>query len=138
MDQFTETIQRGLPPKRSSAWGADREPGSRPGVPMETLPPHALPGSDEPSPPQQVERTRVFKDPLKMLPPVFGTAEPPKALSGLIRRLAYRYPDHLTRRWMLLLLADRVDVMEHMMGKVLPVLAIGGAGLWAVRRLREA
>jgi hypothetical protein len=46
------------------------------------------------------------------LTPVFGTMQPPRGLSGLIRRAAYRVPEHKAPRWMLLLLGDRVDVWE--------------------------
>jgi hypothetical protein len=44
--------------------------------------------------------------------PVFGTAQPPRGLSGALRRRAYAIPEHRARHWALLLLADRVDVVE--------------------------
>jgi len=47
------------------------------------------------------------------LTPVFSTAVPPRGLSGLMRRRAYAIPEHLARRWLMLLLADRVDVWEN-------------------------
>jgi hypothetical protein len=43
----------------------------------------------------------------------FGTGQPPKGLSGVMRRAAYRIPDYRIRRWLLLLVADRVDALEH-------------------------
>ena len=46
------------------------------------------------------------------LTPVFGTAQPPRGVSGILRRLAYRVPTHYRRHWLLLMLADRVDVDE--------------------------
>jgi hypothetical protein len=46
------------------------------------------------------------------LTPVFGTAQPPRGLSGLIRRAGYRVPEHKAGRWLLLMLGDRVDVWE--------------------------
>jgi hypothetical protein len=42
-----------------------------------------------------------------------ATAEPPRALSGTVRRLAYRVPEHRATRWMLLLMGDKLDVLEH-------------------------
>jgi hypothetical protein len=61
-------------------------------------------------------------------------------LSGMLRRLAYRVPEHRARRWMLLMLADRVDIIEHNprgMLKLLVPLAAIGLGVFAVRRLRR-
>jgi hypothetical protein len=46
------------------------------------------------------------------LTPVFSTAVPPRGLSGWMRARAYRIPEHRARRWLVLLLADRVDVWE--------------------------
>jgi hypothetical protein len=91
---------------------ADLEPQDRPGVPMEKQA-EPLPGARAPITPQQSD-VPVFKHSgRKDMPPVYGTAQPPKGLSGLVRKLAYSYPDHWARHWMLLLAADRVDVWEH-------------------------
>ncbi|HXU80102.1 MAG TPA: hypothetical protein VN914_01810 [Polyangia bacterium] len=88
----------------------DRDPRDRPGVPM-------IP---EPVPaevvslvlPQEPEVTVLVSVDVGELTPVFSTAVPPRGLSGLMRRRAYAIPEHLARRWLLLLLADRVDVWE--------------------------
>ena len=48
------------------------------------------------------------------LTPVFGTAQPPTGLSGALRRLSYaRYSEGRAAHWLLLMLADRVDAVEH-------------------------
>ncbi len=48
-----------------------------------------------------------------MLTPVFGTSCPPKALSGVMRRFAYRkYSEGRAAHWLLLLAAVRVDAVE--------------------------
>jgi hypothetical protein len=60
--------------------------------------------------------------------PVFGTAQPLRGVSGALRRLAYRVPEHHTARWGLLLVADRVDVLEHRLARALWLLPVG-AGL---------
>ena len=60
---------------------------------------------------------------------MFGTAIPPKGLSGVIRAIAYRYPDHLTRHWLLLLMADRVNFVERMFTRfpfIVPAALVGG------------
>lgn len=108
----------------------DADPRQRPGVPME-LKPEPRPGSQVPVTPQQtdvpINHEHVTKS---RMPPVFGTGEPPKGLSGALRTLAYKYPDHWARHWMVLLLADRVDVWEHRLRRSLPAgLAIGSVFL---------
>ena len=46
------------------------------------------------------------------LTPVFGTSCPPRGVSGQIRDAAYRYSEGRTVRWIGLLFADRVDMVE--------------------------
>ncbi len=43
---------------------------------------------------------------------VFGNTLPPSGLSGKIRRAAFKYSEGKGQHWMLLLLADRVNVVE--------------------------
>jgi len=45
--------------------------------------------------------------------PVFGTAQPPRGISGALRRAAYRLPEYRAGHWLLLIAADRVDVVER-------------------------
>jgi hypothetical protein len=72
------------------------------------------------------------------LTPVFGTRQPPRGLSGLLRRAGYRIPEHKAARWMLLLLGDRVDVWEGRLARnrwaLLGALAAVAGGLAAWRR----
>jgi hypothetical protein len=74
---------------------------------------------------------------LKRLTPVYGTANPPHGLAGVMRRWAYAYPENLARHWMVLMLADRVDVMEDRLGGVLerPLKSVGLDGVG--RRVRR-
>lgn len=44
--------------------------------------------------------------------PVFGTACPPTGLSGRIRDIAYGLSEARLSHWMLLLFADRINVLE--------------------------
>lgn len=69
----------------------------------------------------------------KTFPPVFGTDAPPSGLSGLVRKLAYGYPDHMARHWLLLLASDRLDSLEYHARKVLP-LALPGLLVGLVAR----
>lgn len=130
--------QQRQPTERVPGWGSDADPSRRPGVPME-LGPENRPGAHWKSPsrqgPPQVE---VLKPPdREELPPVFSTALPPQRLSGTLRRFAYRYPDHLTRRWMILLIADRVDVAENAFKRTVPAAAGVGFALCAVLLLKS-
>ena len=43
---------------------------------------------------------------------VFGTTLPPKNISGMIRRIAFKYSENKYRRWLPLILADRINVIE--------------------------
>jgi hypothetical protein len=93
-------------------WGVDLDPKNRPAVPKEHYNPQGT-GAHWDFPDQQIPRYRRERSPEhKFLTPVFGTVCPPKALSGAIRRYAYRYSEGRTAHWVLLLCADRVDVLE--------------------------
>jgi hypothetical protein len=118
------------------ARGIDLDPARRPGVPR-FREPRPLPNAHVPPDRQQSDVT-VFMHgrPHKTFPPVFGTAVPPHGLSGLVRRAAYHYPDHVMRHWTMLLFADRVDSWEHRAGKLLRVAAPALAFVGALATLR--
>jgi hypothetical protein len=101
----------------------DRDRSRRPGVPRER-PPQPWPNSRFP-PARMKARPSAPKHgrPNKPMPPVYGTAVPPRGVSGAIRKAAYRVPDHVTRHWLLLLLADRVDAWGTRVRRVLTVAA---------------
>lgn len=109
--------------------GRDR----RPGVPME----HA------PEPVEGAHWETITRQPgaalrrveLAQMTPVFGTACPPRGLSGAVRKFAYRIPEHRVTHWLALLAADRVDAIEHEPWRLWPLAAALGAGL-GVRALR--
>ena len=99
--------------ERIPGWGADLDPANRPAVPMERTPPrlehwHAERPAEQPH--RGIEVLHSVERP--GLTPVYGTTSPPRGLSGMIRRLAFRYSENDMRHWMVLLLADRVDVGE--------------------------
>jgi hypothetical protein len=69
---------------------------------------------------------------------VFSTAVPVRGLSGRLRRVAYRVPDYRARRWLLLMVADRIDVIEHRPGGLLKLVGVAGvlaAGAFVTRKL---
>ncbi|HEY8593025.1 MAG TPA: hypothetical protein VIL42_09215 [Sphingomicrobium sp.] len=48
----------------------------------------------------------------KQLPAVFGTSSPPKWVSGMMRRAAFRWSESHWAHWLLLMGADRVNMVE--------------------------
>jgi Collagen triple helix repeat (20 copies) len=93
-------------------WGADLDRKMRPGVPMERMPPRMTDMPDTPlaQQPETVEVLHSIERPT--ITPIFGTSSPPSGVSGMIRRAAYKTSENDLRHWLLLLLADRVNVVE--------------------------
>ena len=125
---------------RIRGWGSDLDPAMRPGVPRDKAPDL---GAESLYPPivQQVARIKIHKSTEHgRLPPVFGTSCPPQGLSGVIRDLAYRYSEGRLPHWLMLLLADRVNVAEDLVGDLarlrVPNLAkeLGLAAQWKYNR----
>lgn len=94
-------------------WGADLDRKDRPGVPMERTPPRFLEGKHWDQPEQQKQDIEVLVSPERPgLTPIFGTSAPPKGLSGMLRRVAFKLTENDIRHWLLLLLADRLNMVE--------------------------
>ncbi|MDQ1628239.1 MAG: hypothetical protein QOI54_1983 [Actinomycetota bacterium] len=98
---------------RIPGWGVDLDPKDRPSVPklrrIEGLT-HAH--WDFPQrQPEKWPRERSVEH--KFLTPVFGTACPPRGVSGAMRRYAYKYSEGRAAHWVILLAADRVDAWEN-------------------------
>lgn len=93
-------------------WGADLDHANRPAYPKERTPPR-LENVPWKYPQQQPVRVPVFHSIERpSVTPVFGTSVPPSALSGVIRKFAYQLSENDVRHWLLLLFADRVNVVE--------------------------
>ena len=96
-------------------WGVDLDVKNRPAYPKKQTPPEGT-GAHWEKPEQQkspieilrsVERPRITH--------VFGSTVPPKGLSGVMRRKAFKYGEGSFAHWMILLMADRVNVLEGLM-----------------------
>ena len=122
--------------------GADLSTRERPGVPMEHTPRPLTAAA-----PAQFERMRprrglTHRSEMRAMTPVFGTAQPLHGISGLLRRSAYSMHETRARHWMMLLLADRVDVMERRVATLVKVVALvpaaAAAVVLAVRFFRDS
>ncbi len=109
---FVPQTRAGRDMSHIAGWGADLDRKNRPAVPMEHSPPR-LEGAPIAPPSQQPERMEVFVSPERPhITPLFGTGAPPAGLSGMLRRAAYKMTENDIRHFMLLLLADRINVVE--------------------------
>ena len=93
-------------------WGADLDHKNRPAYPKERTPPR-LEGVHWDEPAQQPEEVKVLHSNERPgLTPVFGSTVPPSGISGRLRETAFRFSENDIRHWMLLLFADRVNMVE--------------------------
>ena len=93
-------------------WGADLDRKNRPGVPMERTPPRFINVPQGQIAPQEQHVEVLVSTERPGRTPLFGSVQPPSGLSGAIRRLAFKSSENDVRHWLLLLLADRVNVVE--------------------------
>lgn len=113
VDKTSPEEHRRKPPPGIQGWGADLDPAVRPAVPMHHYPQRFVDMQTEDIPPQPSRGVKVFHSNERPgLTPVYGTAQPPSGVSGLIRKGAFRYSENDLRHWLMLLFADRVNVVE--------------------------
>lgn len=108
----TDPVEHNLrqPPPHVSDWGVDLAPDDRPAFPKERTPPRI---GDVPPPEHQPLTVEVLHSTERPgITPVFGTSTPPSGVSGNIRRVAFHYSENDIRHWLMLLFADRVNVVE--------------------------
>jgi hypothetical protein len=93
-------------------WGVDANPQNDPTYPFRAR------SEDDHSgkwirPPLQQPTVELLKSiEHKQLPAVFGTSSPPRWLSGMMRRGAFRWTESNWLHWLILMGADRVQVVE--------------------------
>jgi len=124
-------------------WGADLDPANRPAYPKERMPPR-LDNVPWGQPEQQQSEVLVLHSTERPgITPVFGTSVPPSGLSGMLRKRAFRRSENDIRHWLMLLFADRVNVVEGLVSdlrkapparQVASVAVVALAGWWLLRR----
>lgn len=110
------TNQQRVDPGTVKGWGVDADPRNDP-----TYPYRDRAGDEERAmtwdrPPLQEPRVEVLRSiEHNRLPAVFGTSVPPGGVSGSIRRIAFRYSESDWRHWLVLLAADRINMVEGLL-----------------------
>jgi len=96
-----------------NGWGIDADPLDVPAYPMKHRTENDNKGMVWERPPQQPELVEILHSNERPgLSAVFGTPNPPSGLSGKLRRFAFKYSEGTWTHWLVLLLADRVNMME--------------------------
>lgn len=94
-------------------WGVDIDPKNDPTYPMKKRTDEEQKGYTWERPPQQESPVEVLHSIERPnLPATFGTTNPPKGLSGQIRRYAFQFSESHYGHWLPLLVADRVQAVE--------------------------
>ena len=98
-------------------WGVDADPRNDPTYPMKLRNDSEHEGYSWERPQQQPLTVEVLHSNERPdITAVFGTSTPPSGPSGALRRLAFRYSESSYGHWLPLVLADRVGVVEGVLG----------------------
>src|SRR4028118_1265401 len=109
--------KRVIDPSQIKGWGVDADPKNDPTYPMKHRNKGEHAGYSWERPPQQPITVEVLHSNERPdLTSVFGTSTPPSGLSGMIRRFAFGYSESSYGHWLPLMLADRVSVVEGILG----------------------
>ena len=111
MDPQARTVQADV--SRIPGWGVDADPENDPTWPMRDRTQDDAPGRHWTRPvdqPQDVEVLMSIEHTER--PAVFGSPNPPSGLSGQVRRAAFVFSESRWSHWLLLMLADRINVVE--------------------------
>ena len=94
-------------------WGVDADPDNDPTYPYRDRSEDDGPGMNWQRPPQQEPDVEILSSiEHQRLPAVFGTSTPPSGLSGMLRRGAFTYSESHWLHWLMLMGADRINVVE--------------------------
>jgi hypothetical protein len=104
-------------PPQIEGWGVDADPKNDPTYPMKLRNDGEHEGYSWERPPQQPLTVEVLHSNERPdVTSVFGTSTPPSGPSGALRRLAFRYSESSYGHWLPLVLADRLSVVEGVVG----------------------
>jgi hypothetical protein len=99
-------------PSTIPGWGIDADPQNDPTYPMRHIEDQTR-GLTWQRPVQQQSDVEILQSiEHNRRPAVIGTSTPPSGLSGMIRRLAFRRSESDWWHWLMLMGADRINVVE--------------------------
>jgi hypothetical protein len=102
-----------IDPRSVKGWAIDADPANDPTYPMKARNNGEHEGYSWKRPTQQPVNVEVLhSNERPNVSAVFGEATPPVALSGMIRRLAFRYSESSYGHWLPLMFADRINMVE--------------------------
>ena len=99
--------------KHIKGWGVDIDLKNDPTYPIKFRTDEEQKGYSWDRPSQQIIKEEVLhSNERPNLSSVFGTSVPPKGLSGMIRRYAFKHSESNYAHWLPLIMADRIGVVE--------------------------
>ncbi len=107
-----ETSATAIDTSKIIGWGVDADPDNDPTYPYRERSADDHSGQWKRPARQEPEVELLQSVEHKQLPAVFGTSAPPKWISGMMRRAAFRWSESHWAHWMLLMGADRVNMVE--------------------------
>jgi hypothetical protein len=109
----TDMENRVIDQSQVKGWGVDADPENDPTYPMKKRNngEHAGYSWERPTQ-QQTDIEILHSNERPNVSATFGTSTPPAGLSGMIRRVAFKYSESSYGHWLPLMLADRVGVVE--------------------------
>lgn len=108
--------EKKIDPSQVKGWGVDADPENDPTYPMKKRNNGEHAGYTWQRPPQQPLEVEVLhSNERPNVSAVHGASTPPRGLSGMLRRFAFRYSESNYGHWLPLMLADRIGVVEGIM-----------------------
>jgi hypothetical protein len=102
-----------IDPATVPGWGVDADPDNDPTWPMRDRSGDDGLRSDWARPELQAQEVELLQSIEHVRrPAVFGTSTPPRGLSGMLRRAAFSYSESHWLHWLMLMGADRINVVE--------------------------
>ncbi len=106
-----------IDPSQVKGWGVDANPQNDPTYPMKNRTNGEHAGYSWERPPLQTDSVEILhSNERPNVTAAFGTSTPPAGLSGMFRRFAFKYSESSYGHWLPLMLADRVGVVEGVLG----------------------
>ncbi|PRD48658.1 hypothetical protein [Sphingobacterium haloxyli] len=99
-------------------WGIDANPLNEPTYPIKDEGVEKGEVSWERPEKQKVEVEVLYSNERPGLPAVVGETFPPQFISGRLRRYAFKYSESRYRHWLPLLIADRINELEGVVGDI--------------------